>query len=957
MVRIFVNAAILSTLTIGVSGRVSQHTAKALRVNLRAESTLQAHTLLSTEFGSELQTEENESAHSRMLMAKPIRVARGGDESAKDKVGKQQYTKEELHVGVAQCGETLKVHSASDKAATCPQECEFYAQDKTDDDFCTFRCVAAEQCTSMNPKTPIGDENMGVCRSCVVDGCLSCHPTKDTDYCDVCQASYTQVNGKCVWKYTMALYTVLAVVGCVMLPIFLWVLDMALRPTINQEGMDNAMAFREAQKLRQPKNEAGRRELWPINTNLCKELIAGPGMILHFNFQAALIVWAVFVASVWVSMAYLIDMDLLILGTRRFGTPRENCILVAWGYERQKELMWTKVLFLVIVYVGSWLMWLFHCVRQLRMFQTIDFDNKTMKDYVVMLEGLPTVSGSENLEEDIKKAIAAKCPDVPISKIVGVSVAWDFGEKEELVQNAINKDIDELDGEGPKLPSGEEVYSGYRSWLYKQEKGIFAEGEEEGEEEEVNLPSVLAEIESSPNAFVVFDTEALRDKAVAALAQNPLEIKGEVVQVLTIDSEPDTVNWQNFDRSTTGTKVMRLAVGFGCILAACAFWAIVFYAPYAWYVMNFNYENGRQPGFIVGFSFSMIVVVGNAIMYEVCARISDGVGFRFRDDREACYMILYTIACMFNVALDFCTTYYTAYLVMTGLGFRTYFGEKLEDIDSFTKQFETYAMQRALAENTKAYAFPSTFLIPFLIEPVVTITMPLLIGRMIVRSHPELQGRSAEEYIQSIPLDMGRYADLILNVILGILIFYFPGGYTALLFFGMAGSHAYIYAFDHWKILRNIPSVCIASMDIDWWAQFCLIPCMGAMASCLVFKYNCDPQVVNRLVSTELLLACTAAFIAHCVVQWAVLVYVVPMFGLTAPEDEDEEEVTFAQVASTRACSWFTANPVHCLRSKHTFKHKPACQVFSLGREYHMKVNKTIGCFYETEKEDFGKEV
>ena len=38
-----------------------------------------------------------------------------------------------------------------------------------------------------------------------------------------------------------------------------------------------------------------------------------------------------------------------------------------------------QVLFLVIVYVGSWLMWLFHCVRQLRMFQTVDFDNKTMK--------------------------------------------------------------------------------------------------------------------------------------------------------------------------------------------------------------------------------------------------------------------------------------------------------------------------------------------------------------------------------------------------------------------------------------------------------------------------------------------------------------------------------------------------------------------------------------------------
>ena len=41
-------------------------------------------------------------------------------------------------------------------------------------------------------------------------------------------------------------------------------------------------------------------------------------------------------------------------------------------------------------------------------------------------------------------------------------------------------------------------------------------------------------------------------------------------------------------------------------------------------------------------SFSMVVVAGNQIMYEVCARISDAVGFRFQDHREACYMILYT---------------------------------------------------------------------------------------------------------------------------------------------------------------------------------------------------------------------------------------------------------------------------------------------------------------------------
>lgn len=53
-------------------------------------------------------------------------------------------------------------------------------------------------------------------------------------------------------------------------------------------------------------------------------------------------------------------------------------------------------------------------------------------------------------------------------------------------------------------------------------------------------------------------------------------------------------------------------------------------------------------------------------------------------------MMLYTIACMFNVLLDFVTTYITAGIVLESLGFRTYFGVKIRDLDSFTLRFESY---------------------------------------------------------------------------------------------------------------------------------------------------------------------------------------------------------------------------------------------------------------------------
>merc|ERR1719421_1104832 len=108
---------------------------------------------------------------------------------------------------------------------------------------------------------------------------------------------------------------------------------------------------------------------------------------------------------------------------------------------------------------------------------------------------------------------------------------------------------------------------------------------------------------------------------------------------------------------------------------------------------------------------------------------------------------MYLVACMINVFLDMVVTYMTAYKVMVGLDFRTYHGTRLADIDVFTEQFETYAMQRSLGENTYRYAWPSTFFLCFVLEPFVTILIPYKLGKVVIRTHKEIQGACAEAYI------------------------------------------------------------------------------------------------------------------------------------------------------------------------------------------------------------------
>jgi len=364
-------------------------------------------------------------------------------------------------------------------------------------------------------------------------------------------------------------------------------------------------------------------------------------------------------------------------------------------------------------------------------------------------------------------------------------------------------------------------------------------------------------------------------------------------------------------------------------------------------VFCFNYDNGAVPPFSLAMTFCMVVVLGNAIMYEVCAQVSDFIGFKTRDDRESCYLILYVIACMFNVLLDMATTYYLSEYILDGLGFRTYHGVRFNDVPTFTERFETYAMQRMLAENTKAYSFPATFLIPFLIEPFVTVIVPYYLGKKIVGSHPEWVGRDSELIMASFEFDMGRYGDLLLDMVLGILIFFFPGGYTLILFFGMAGSHSYIYAFDHSRVLRTIPKCVYASMDVDWWGCWMMAPITAMIPLCLVMKANCQ-DYGYCMKGTPLLETMWFAFVLHTVVHTLLLLFVVPLFKPAANGASDDK--SYAKAAAEYPCNWFTSNPVHCLRSQHILKKHPHCTYHTIGKAHLHHLNPEIGLHYQMQE-------
>lgn len=827
------------------------------------------------------------------------------------------------------CNQSLTLNQSFDMDARCPGECPYYAMDQRHGvSSCRASCVVASQCVIYNPDAPVPDQAAGTCRGALVDGCY--RPKLDgTDTCLECAAWYRQTPaGKCELEYLWVIYLVAALLGCLLLALLAYLVELHWRPATNMVGLDCGLGARSQQKYRDQN-----RELWPLSTNLCRTEVGGPGLLLHFNFMAVVVIWAVALGLGWVLLAYMVDTQLLVLGRKPYGTAYRNCVLVAWGYTVQQRLMRAKLLYLALAYLVTFLGCLYHGLRQRRLFKESNAQD-TMKAFAALVKGLPPISAGD---ADLESQLAHVVVSLTGQSVIGASVCWNFGHIKGQVEELLcTADVATED-------TGSHGRGRLRQAIFDAEQMMLKTLEGSKETVEEGAVELLHSVQSSAEAYLIFETRSGRDKALSTLSRG-FSFRGNHLSMAVARHEPRSIQWQNYDRSPHSLKWWKISKGIGCIIFGLIVWACIFYLPYAWSIFTFNYEGGRQPGIIYSLSFSIIVVVGNVSMYQICAAVADHVGFKYKETREACYMILYFISITLNVLLDLVMTYFISFAIMVHLGFRTHDGIPLTKLPYFVQRFEAYAIQRAMGQNLYDYAFPSTFQLPFLGEPVMAVCGLLRLGILVVRSHPELSQRAAMVLLAAPDFEFGRYADTLVNVVLAVTMFFFPGGYTHWIFFMLAVSQAYIYLLDHYRVLRVVPASTFASMQIDWWCQVLLAPCCGLLAACLIFKGNCQ-GLGFCLDPSRLVLACMAAWLVHCVIHLLLLIFVVPL-GDTSLPVKGQDPIRYQQVAAAEPCNWFSANAVHCLRSKYIHCDDPSSSFFTPGQESTMQINEAIGCFF-----------
>jgi hypothetical protein len=277
--------------------------------------------------------------------------------------------------------------------------------------------------------------------------------------------------------------------------------------------------------------------------------------------------------------AVFVSPDLLILGSADAApaTPLW-CAVVAWGHQRQIDLLWTKVAWLIFAYVFSFVGALIYAVRQTVLFARIDADEVSMSDFLAKLEGLPRMKGHEKVEDIIREKVI----EATGAGVAGVSVAWDFNSCAREVERTVAGEVGLVE-DAAKAAARASVaaqtlgwYSRLNGQLTRVLLGMWQIHLDSGEpctprEQSSDLKQRLLEMETCSTAFVVFSNEDDRDRAVEAAKDNGIGICGTRCTLKSSTVEPEEIMWQHF-HVTAAQRKFKLLKAFMLVLGACILW-------------------------------------------------------------------------------------------------------------------------------------------------------------------------------------------------------------------------------------------------------------------------------------------------------------------------------------------------------------------------------------------------
>jgi len=455
------------------------------------------------------------------------------------------------------------------------------------------------------------------------------------------------------------------------------------------------------------------------------------------------------------------------------------------------------------------------------------------------------------------------------------------------------------------------------------------------------MKQMLRQMENTAIAYVVFHTKLSRDRAVEAARRGSIAILGRQCQLKAVQHEPAEVLWENHHASPSQRRT-ELLIGGLLVVGACLAWAVFLYLPFAHYVNSFSYANGDAPGLFAEVLFVALVVCARMGLIACSQTAARRSSFLYTSRVESTHVLFLSAALVLCVALVIVLEVRLSYQTLVGEGARSAAGQLIGTMTNFEEIMEVFMMQQSLGQLLWGYCFPSTFLIPFVAELVLSHWLRQHLGRLLVGANPKLRGLNAIRAMGLSVMEQGRYADLLFNILLVTCIPFLAPAYMHRIFLALIVSHSYIYCYDQVKVLRYVVRFDFSSPEVHDLAMRLLAVPTGLLLGAAVFKFN---QVTGGiqlssgiLKGSRLLAVVVLAVVAHILMhRWALETLISRIRGhgdaaiaaAAMGAGHTKHGATYKDTAKLFTATYFSVNPVHCLRSRYLLDEKPHQSFYS----------------------------
>lgn len=840
-----------------------------------------------------------------------------GNTSAREKISALQQRESKLP-------DKCSHHSASSLTMLpmnqrCALGCPFSQQ--LPGDKCHKVCVAEIDCATFHPGRGFADQ---ATRECVPscgplpeDKVMGCTRCAGVGQCAECMTGFRlAANGrKCqsmlegqlpegVWPI---IYTILSIAVVILL---CYLVSLSRRPEINSEVCERSLQFREHCKSWYLEDDMTWHR-YPGWTDVAKTDISGQGVILYFRRLK----FAIGVALLLVVSTYI---TYTLLSVKMYADTGQSECKTLSGAEaaeaiiKQAEIKQAAIasdnqrmfISMVISYVVLLVASFIFEYNQVKLSEEIDDLNATHEDYAVLASGLPKDCTDPNeLTQYFQKVVdnaetrRGLCSSGK-HRIVGCSIAYDYKQHEEMINNAICDWVEELECEhGRKQPSSQPKQStepgcscsvtGFEFLDCIFWGSCTDESPEKVQQEQIR--DVLKGLQGSGYCYVIMEDAATVDSLKEQMTLGPPKFRGKYqIQLSNVASEPPDLYWENF---TDGNFWIRITLGICLIALTLGVWIMLY--------MTYASCTGASAGFLEGTLLGMVITIGNAIVASVIDSVTRWAGFMQKDRRDIAILSLALLSTLLNTVFDL----WMALRIAKGV-------TAVDNADGESSQ----GFDLVVAEEIFAMIIPGYLILPFLATPLIEHVVPYWLGLWLVRSR-KASPRAGEECLKCPEFDIcWRYSDLANNFTVCTMMLFMVSPHSYQVMMWLVGSIALIYMIDKYKLLRQTSQTYYTTRRLSDAASLWWCAPTGAFAA-VTASWACRAGVLPAKSSRW---ACLLAFFVNC----AVWIYLYRKAHRMACSSEILDTTAYHKMCDKlqhegMMWSYFNTNPIYCLRSKY----------------------------------------